>query len=202
MPVITLSRQMGSQGDEVAVAVARKLGLRLAGRELINSAAIAAGAPEVALAAIDELGLLGVKPSPAALRLYSEKVTEVIIELAAGGDALLVGRGSQVVLAGRPDTLRVRIIAPRDRRIAEVQARGQVPAEVAAARIDASDRARANYLRRHHGQDVNDPALYDLVINMAYLDVAAATALVCEAAARLRIPVKAPDAPAAKGGAA
>ncbi len=199
MPVITLSRQMGSQGDDVALAVAQRLRLRLAGRELINRAALAAGAPEVALATIDELGLLGVKPSAAAHRLYSQKVTEVITELAAGGDVLLVGRGSQAVLAGRPNTLRVRIIASRAWRIAVVQARCQIPAEVAAARIDASDRARANYLRRHHGLDVNDPALYDLVINMTYLNVPTATALVCEATARLRALASATDAPAAEG---
>ncbi len=47
-----------------ARAVAERLGLRLIGRELINRAARAAGVPEVALAEIDELGLLGVKPTP------------------------------------------------------------------------------------------------------------------------------------------
>ncbi len=185
MPVITLSRQLGSRGDDVALAVAQRLGLRLVGRELINRAALAAGAPEVALATIDELGLLGVKPSAAARRLYGQKVAEVIAELAAEGDVLLVGRGSQAVLAGRPNTLRVRIIAPREQRIAAVQARCGVPAEVAAARIDASDLARATYLRRQHGLHLNDPALYDLVINMACLDVPAATVLVCEAVVRL-----------------
>lgn len=185
MTVITLSRQMGSQGDDVALAVAQRLGLQLVGRELINRAARAAGAPEVALAALDELGLLGVKPSAAALRLYRQKVAEVITELAKQGNVLLVGRGSQVVLADRPGTLHVRIIAPRALRIAIVQARCGVPAEVAAARVEASDRARAAYLRRHHGMRLDDPALYDLVINMARLDVEAAVALVCEAAQRL-----------------
>ncbi len=185
MPVITLSRQMGSRGDDVAQAVACQLGLQVVGREVINRAARAAGAPEVALAAFDELGLLGVKPGPAALRLYRQKVTEVILELAEKGDVLLVGRGSQAVLAGRPGTLHVRIIAPRALRIANVQARCGVPAEVAAARVDASDRARAAYLRQHHGLRLDDPALYDLVINMARLDVATAATLICEAAQRL-----------------
>ena len=39
MPIITLSREMGSGGDDVAQAVAERLGLRLAGREIINQAA-------------------------------------------------------------------------------------------------------------------------------------------------------------------
>ncbi len=185
MPVITLSRQMGSRGDDVAQLVAERLGLQVVGRELINRAARAAGAPEVALAALDELGLLGIKPSAAALRLYRQKVAQVITELAALDNVLFVGRGSQAVLAGRPGTLHVRVIAPRDQRIATVQARCKVPVEVAAARVDASDRARAAYLRQHHGLRLDDPALYDLVINMARLDVETAAALICEAAQRL-----------------
>ena len=185
MAVITLSREMGSRGDDIARAVAERLGLRLVGRELINRAAKEAGAPEVALAEIDELGLLGVKPSAAALRLYREKVAAVIHELAAEGDVLLVGRGGQVILADRPDVLHVRIIAPRAMRLALVQARCRVSAEVAAARIEASDAARTGFLKRHFGVRGDEPHLYDLVINMAHLDVPAAVDLVCLAAARL-----------------
>jgi cytidylate kinase len=182
MPVITLSREMGSCGDDVAVAVAERMRLRLAGRELINRAAREAGAPEIALAEIDELGLLGVKPSPAARRLYGDKVAEVIRELADTGQVLLVGRGSQVVLAGRADVLHVRIIAPQAQRIAVVQQRCGVSHEVAAARIAASDRVRAAYLRRHHGVHWDHPALYDVVLNLGHLSIATAVDLICAAA--------------------
>jgi cytidylate kinase len=185
MAVITLSREMGSRGDDIARLVAERLGLRLVGRDLINRAAKEAGAPEVALAEIDELGLLGVKPSAMALRLYREKVAAVIHEMAAAGDVLLLGRGGQVILTERADVLHVRIIAPRAMRLALVQERCRVSAEVAAARIDASDAARAGYLKRHFGVRGDEAHLYDLVINMAHLDVTAAVDLVCLAAARL-----------------
>lgn len=185
MPVITLSREMGSLGDEIAAAVAARLKLRVVGRELINRAAKEAGAPEVALAEIDELGLLGVKPGPAALRLYRQKVAEVLESLAAEGDVLLVGRGGQVVLAGHPGVLHVRTAAPREMRIRVVQQRCQVSPEVAAARVDASDRARAGYLKRHHRTDNEDPRLYDLVLNTARLDVVASVDLICLAAGQL-----------------
>ena len=182
MPVLTLSRELGSRGDDIAVAVAERLGLLLVGRELLNRAARQAGAPEVALAEIDELGLLGVKPTAKALRLYRETVEAIIHELAAAGNLLLVGRGGQVVLAGRPGVLHVRVSAPREQRAALVQARCGVPAEVAAARVDASDRARAGYLRRHHGVRWDDPALYDLVLNTAQLSVETAVEIICLAA--------------------
>jgi len=193
MAVITLSREMGSRGDDVARLVAERLGLRLAGREIINRAAREAGAPEVALAEIDELGLLGVKPSAAALRLYREKVTAVIHELAADGDVLLVGRGGQMILADRPDVLHVRIIASRALRLALVQERCRVPAEVAEARIDASDAARTGFLKRHFGVRGDEAYLYDLVINMVHMDVSAAVDLVCLAAARLESTPQARD---------
>ncbi len=184
MPIITLSRELGSRGDDVAVAVAGQLGLRLIGRELINQAARQAGVPEVALAAIDELGLLGVRPSRAAQQLYRSTVERIIRELAAAGDVLLVGRGSQVVLAGQAGVLHVRIIAPLAERIRCVQELCHVSAEAAAARIAASDQARRAYLRRHFGARLDDPQWYDLVINMARLQVADAAALICTAAGR------------------
>jgi cytidylate kinase len=188
MPVITLSRELGSRGDEIARAVAERLGLRLVGRELINRAARQAGVPEVALAEIDELGLLGVKPSSEALRLYREAVEALVREMAGAGDLLLVGRGGQVVLREWPGALHVRVMAPRQHRAVLVQAQGGVSAQIAAARIAACDRARAGYLRRHYGARWDDPALYDLVINTARLSVAAAVELICLAAGRVGEP--------------
>ena len=185
MPVITLSREMGSRGDDVAMAVAERLGLRLVGRELINRAARAAGAPEVALAEIDELGLLGVKPSSAVLRLYTQKVNEVIRELADRGDLLVVGRGGQVILADEPGVLHVRVIAPRSMRLQTVQQRCHVTPEAAAARIDASDHARAAYLHRAHGVRWDAANLYDMVLNMAHFSAESATEVVTLAAVRV-----------------
>ena len=182
MTIITLSRELGSGGDDVAARVAERLGLRLVGREIINRAAQAAGAGEAALAEIDELGLLGVKPLPAALALYREKVRTIIEEQAHEGNVLLVGRGSQVVLARQGHILHVRIFAPRDQRCATVQKRCGVPLEVAAARVDASDRARATFHKRTYGVKWDDPALYDLVINMANLSVSLAAEIIIAAA--------------------
>jgi cytidylate kinase len=182
MPIITLSRELGSRGDDIAVSVAEKLNLRLVGRDLLNQAARQAGVPEVALAEIDELGLLGVKPSREALQRYRVTVEGVMSGLADAGNVMLVGRGSQIVLAGRSGVLHVRIIAPRIVRVRCVQERCHVSAEVAAARIDASDRARAGYLRRSYDGRWDDPDLYDLILNTARLTIESAVDLLCLAA--------------------
>ncbi len=171
MPVITLSRQIGSGGDEVARAVAERLGLRLAGREIINQAARQAGAPHVALSVLDELGLLGLEPCTEDCRRYAAAVTAVIGSWAEKGDVLFVGRGSQVALAGRTGVLRVR----------NVSARHGVPEEIATAQVEARDRARAAYVQRFFGRDASDPELYDIILNMASFSVPAAVELICQA---------------------
>jgi CMP/dCMP kinase len=186
MPVITISREYGSCGDEIAVALADRLKLMLVGRDLINRAALKAGAPEIALAEIDELGLLGVRPGPGAQRLYQETVSEIILDLARDGNLLLVGRGGQMVLAGHPGVLHVRVIAPLAKRLRLIEEQCHVTAEVAAARLDAADHARARYLRRQYSVRWEDPALYDLVLNMAHLSVETAVDLICSATTTTR----------------
>jgi cytidylate kinase len=188
MTVITLSRELGSRGDDVAVVLAERLGLRIVGRELINRAARAAGAPEVALAEIDELGLLGVRISAATLAEYREKVTAVLNEQANGGDVLLVGRGGQVALRAQPEVLHVRIIAPLPMRVALVRERCNISEAAAAARVASSDKARAAFLRRTHQARWDDPLLYDLIINMAGLTVGEAVAIVAAAAQQRNAP--------------
>jgi cytidylate kinase len=182
MPIITLSRELGSRGDDIAVGVAEKLKLRLVGRDLLNQAARQAGVPEVALAEIDELGLLGVKPSRQALQRYRLTVEGAMSGQADAGDVMLVGRGSQIALADRPGVLHVRIIAPHAARVRCVQERCHVSAEAAAARITASDSARSGYLRRNYGARWDDPELYDLVLNTAHWTVGSAIDLLSLAA--------------------
>lgn len=59
MTVITLSRQLGSSGEEVATQVAQELGLRLIDAATINEAALRAGVPRVALAEMEHEGQRG-----------------------------------------------------------------------------------------------------------------------------------------------
>lgn len=53
MAVITLSRQLGSHGEEIAIRVAEEMGLRLVDAETINRAAQKAGVPQLALVEIE-----------------------------------------------------------------------------------------------------------------------------------------------------
>jgi len=179
MTTITISRQLGSLGTSIAHVVAQRLGYRVVWRELINQAAQRAGAPEVALATIDDLGILGLRPSPQARQAYHQAVQQVMEELAAEGRVVIVGRAGQVILRGRPDVLHVKVIAPLSLRAERVAHRQNIPIAAARAQVEASDRTRRNYLRRYYHARWDDPELYDLIINTERLTPTAAAELIC-----------------------
>ena len=185
MTIITISRQMGSQGDELAAELARRLGWRCLCREVINQAAVDAGVPLVALADIDELGFLGLRPRQEEWQAYQAQVERIIHRLAEEENAIIVGRGSQVALRSHPRALHLRVVAPLETRLTRFQAREQISPEAARARLDASDRARNRYLRRSYGVALDDPTLYHLVINTGLVQFSQAIALVLQAVHQL-----------------
>jgi cytidylate kinase len=166
---ITISRQMGSMGYEVAQAVAEMLGFKLIWRELINQAALRAGTPEVALATIDEFGLLGLTPSIKDSKVYLKALKKVMQELAEQGETVIVGRAGQVILHDRPDVLHVRIIAPERLRAERVAAIHDISFGNALLQIRASDEHRRKFLKQFYRVNWDDPELYDLVINTSNL---------------------------------
>jgi cytidylate kinase len=181
MAVITVSRQLGSLGHDVARLVAEALGYRLVWREMINEAARRAGAPEVALATIDELDLLQLKPTPRARRAYTQAVEQVMQELMREGNVVIVGRAGQVVLRDAPGVLHVRIIAPVQLRAQRIAVQQEIPQSAAQAQVEASDRHRRDYVWRFFHAQWDDATLYDLIVNTAHLSPEAAADVICQA---------------------
>lgn len=181
MSAITISRQLGSLGTQIARRVADNLGYRVVGRQIINEAAARSATPEVALSMIDDLGLFQLKPSYRQRKAYQKSVEQVLHELVHEGNVVIVGRASQVVLKDQPNVLHVRIVAPLPVRVERLTARDNISAEAARARICESDRSRRDYLRRYYGVDWNDPELYDLVLNTARITLASGASLIVRA---------------------
>ena len=167
MNVLTLSRQLGCRGDQIAKAVAQSLKWIYMDHEIINRAAREAGVPEVALAYIDELDLLGLRPSPQQHRAYLNRVETIIQELADAGTVVIVGCAGQVILANHPRALHVQIVAPFETRLVRLMEQEDIPEAAALERLLTSDRKRAGYLKRNYGVDWLDPNLYDVLLNTA-----------------------------------
>jgi len=180
MAVITISRQMGSLGCDAAEEIARCLNYRLVWREVINEAAHRCNLPEVALATIDELDLLGLRPSHQERKAYHEAVRDIMNELAARDNVVIVGRAGQVILRDRENVLHVKIYAPFDLRVARVAEAHQLSLEAARAQVEKSDQTRIRYLNRYYHARWSDPDLYDLMINTAHLSIQSAAQIVCQ----------------------
>ena len=192
--VVTVSREYGSGGAAIAAKLAASVGFQLLDRALIERIATAARVDPGTAEKLDEhvdpwLARLGralwFGGIDAVAEVDREAVVDaermavlaarVIEEAAVIGDCVIVGRGAQCVLRGRPDTFHVFVYASVPDRVARLRRRLGAQADLAQV-IDATDRERAAYVRRHFGEKWLDPQLYDLMVNAAIgEDAAAAT---------------------------
>ncbi len=179
--VVTFCRQLGSRGREVASGVAEVLEWRLVHRELINQAAIRVGAPEIALAEIDELGFFQLHLRPQVRRAYLSEMESLARSIAGQGRVVFLCRGGHIMLRHIPAALHIRVIAPYEQRLAWLMDREHISRPAAAARLMVSDQVHSRSLRRDYGSEACALEAYHLVINLAGFSVPAAVSLVVQA---------------------
>ena len=184
-PMICVSREYGARGAAVARAVAEQLGFQFYSQELIQEIAEVARVRQQVVESLDErlqdsisewvTGLMkrdGFSPSD-----YLRNLSKVVLTLARHGKGVVVGRGAHFILE-RKSTLRVRVIAPLETRVARIAERdGMAPGE-ARATIRRIDAERLAFNRRHYGADLADPANYDLIVNTGTLGLEGAASQV------------------------
>ena len=190
---VTISRQMGSLGMEVAQAAASLLHYRTVCQDLIQAAAKRAGTPEMALAFIDDLGLLDVCPSPESCQAFRQAISEFMHEYAEAGGVLIVGRAGQVILYDHPKVLHVRIIAPQTVRVERIARAQGISPESALAQMEASDRSRKTYLGRFYQVHWGEPSLYHLILNTARFTPERAAVLIQTALLTIQLAAELPE---------
>ena len=97
--------------------------------------------------------------------LLVRKVTETILHLAELGNVILIGRGAAVVTANLEHVFHVRLVSALEKRVQRIQELNHLSKEAALKFIHEEDRGRERYLKKYFKTDVDDPLLYDLVIN-------------------------------------
>lgn len=181
--LVTVSRQFGAGGselarklgerlgwpvldDEVTCRCARRLNLDTSTVERLRehsptllarlSAALLVAPPEAP--GIDTMHLLHIDA-------IAEAALESIMEAVQSLPLIVVGFGTQCMFADRADALHVRLIAPMPVRVERLRARFGWDATTAATRAHRMDDDRRRYVQRYFHRDVNDPLLYDVQIN-------------------------------------
>jgi cytidylate kinase len=198
--LITVSRQFGAGGSQVAARVAQALGWRVVDNELVDRVAARAGLAPEDVAQLEERvstfierlarTLVAATPellvpaeaggtAPPMSEADLVRVTELVVEeVAAEGKVVLVGHAAPAVLARERDAIHVRVVAPRDWRIRAVAERRGISPEEAATLTDETDKMRARYHRQHYHRDWADPANYHIVLNTAALGLDGAAEMI------------------------
>ncbi|MDD2762479.1 MAG: cytidylate kinase-like family protein [Opitutaceae bacterium] len=122
--------------------------------------------------------LIGLHPP---LWQIEQKVTETIRQLAGIGRVIFVGRAAQLITQALPGGFHLRLVAARESRISRMMALLNCDARSAEMHIQKNDHARRRFLKTYFDQEINDPHLYDLVINTDRVAPASAAQLVVQA---------------------
>lgn len=202
MPLITISRQFGSGGSEIAERVARALDWHLYDNAVANEVAKRLGMQPAEVSAREErvpslperiasamaLGMPEVMPTVADLAMQpsEERIVEmtrrVMEEAVLAGPAVLVGRGAQCMLASRADALHVFCYAPAEALASYAVTNLGVAREDAARVVAENNHHREQYVKRHWKRDWRDFANYHVCVNTAWLGIGGASELIVQLA--------------------
>ncbi|MBN2472147.1 MAG: cytidylate kinase-like family protein, partial [Anaerolineae bacterium] len=215
MTVITISRQFGSGGDEIAEQVTSLLGYRYLDKWMLQKVAADVGLSQDEVVDFSEehykarsffTSLFGprqrvvtqvssrTRTSTGGIETQTVQLDEAqcvdLIRVSVNaayeqGSMVIMGRGSQVILAEKPDVLHVRIEAPMELRMERVRLAENMTAIEARALIAQRDYAAAQYMERFFQSDWNDPMLYSLLINTGKVPLEAAVQIIISAAKQI-----------------
>jgi cytidylate kinase len=184
---ITLSRETGTGGTEIAQEVGTRLGWPVYDHKLLERIAQDAGVRASLLESVDEHrgtwlkeafeGLFGAPyiSEPA----YVHHLVKTVLALGAHGECVIVGRGAAFILPAA-STLRVRLIAPSWHRVATLSQRQGIDRAEASEKVLALDKERTGFVRDYFQHDSRNPHYYDLVLNTARFSVAECAELIVE----------------------
>jgi cytidylate kinase len=198
MRAVTISREYGSGGGEIAARLAWRLRWQLVDHALVERVASEFGTSQEEAETHDEHvqgmvsqalnSLLYLYPAAMAStppeaflsdEEYCDAFNRIVRAAAARGHVVIVGRASQVILAELRDALHVRVIAPFEKRVVYVMQREGVDRHTAESRIRRKDHERASYLEREFHRHPDDAHLYDLVLNTSLLDLESVVDIIC-----------------------
>jgi len=204
--IITVSRMFGSGGSDVAARVARSLGWALLDNAVVDAVAQRLGLSIAEVSERDERVPSLVERIAESMRMATPEfgvpvadvtltetaetrivdVTKRVMEEAVTqGNAVLVGRGAQALLADRPDALHVFCYAPKSFLVQYAIAHRGVDPAHADQEVDKRNRQREQYVKRHFGRDWRALDNYHLCVDTGRLGIEPAADLVI-AAARVR----------------
>ena len=186
--IITIEREYGCGGGEIARKIADRLGWTLWDQLLTNDIARLIDCDSAEIKCREE------RVDPLYYRLFKSilrgsfegslnvhqlklldadsifRLTQRVVEKAASaGNCVIVGRGGQHFLRDRSDTLHVFLYAPREDKVRRLISGGMVETEAEEA-VDTVDQERSAFVDRYFQMKWPNRALYHAMLNTAVGD--------------------------------
>ncbi len=205
MPIVTIRGQLGSGAPEVGKLLADRLRADYVDREIIAGVASRLNRqekeviakempPSTLLGRIAEAlehsyafgdGMAGAYLPMGQIPLddarYLRALETVVKELAHSKSLVILGRGSQFILKGYPDTLHVLVVAPLEVRVKRVMQDLNLAPDAAKLEIGRYDSSLRQFIKRYFKTELEDPVFYDLVINTERFGFEAAASIAVNA---------------------
>lgn len=176
-PVVTLSRDYGSGGREIAQQLAKHLAVPVYDKELLDAVVERSGADPHLLAQLDEKTrgfwdswIISILSGENVLEEnYRRHLVKVVLGILNTGDGgVIIGRGAHLVLA-QQNVFRVRIIAPPETCAERVAQKRQLSLEEARKEVARVNDGRTKFIWDVYKKRLNEPTAFDLTINTDHL---------------------------------
>ena len=175
--IITISRQFGSNGREIARKLAEYLDISYYNKQILEKIAVNMGVcadffkdqkqDENGLFTIESKGLLGLRnitELSVNTQIY-DMASDFIQKISQREDAVIVGRCADYILKDNPDVIRLFFYAPLEDCIRRVVDQNGISAKEAEKKIAKIDKYRADYYKYYTGNAWNDARNYDFCLD-------------------------------------
>ncbi len=171
MTTITISRQPGSLGDEIASAVAREINGTVIAKEYFEEQFHNEGLSEDILTHYDEKNPNFWHSLAANREKYFHYMAAFLYESAEKGSCVILGRGGQVLLRDVPGVVKVRVLAKQENRVNRLREKHEISREYAEKVIQEVDHNREGFHRKFFQVLPSEAELYDLILNTSKLSL-------------------------------
>lgn len=183
---VTISRESGSRGQEVAQKLAQKTGFNLFHNEILEAMIQSSKISKTLLETLDEKSMNVVDDIVSNFvnehHLWPDEYSKLLLKtlntIGSHGNSIILGRGSNFALE-KANALKIRIVAPAKSRKKHIQQSRDMNAEDAWKYMESTDANRVAFVKRYFNSDAGDPANYDMVLNTGTLSVDKVVDIVC-----------------------
>lgn len=173
MPIITISREMGTGAFGIAKELAKKLKYTLVDGPKLATCAAEYGLSLEMLQAVDEKPPSYNTVEDRARAASLNSIELMLLDLAKKGNVILYGRGGQDLMQGCGNVLRLRFVADFEERVERFAEREWIDPDLAQELIRRSDHQRGGFIHFYFDRDWNEPLGYDLTFNTSRLSPSA-----------------------------